>query len=234
MGGPSDRPTKTIANLIASHSAQKDAQLYKEEEFDRLFTWLYALLAGTDPLFVPCELATKKPSVRYAELTHDNFDVFYVQKLYDVAKNEGNLAIKLGPISGNLCSIDIDRDDLIEPFLELNPTLQDTLRSKGNKGCQFWFRVEGPYPERVVPLVDGVGKPVGEWRGGGNGLSTIYGVHPSSARHVRSFAAPCYWLRYRFVVEKPIVTIRYEDISIPADWTVKKREPGERWKWSHN
>jgi hypothetical protein len=140
----------------------------------------------------------------------------------------------LGSISGGLCTFDIDRDELIEPFLEPNPKLRATLRTMGRKGCQFWFKVDGPYPEKVVPLIDSEGRPVGEWRGGGNGLSTIYGVHPSSAPLIASYAPPCRWLRYRFVVEKPIVTILYTDLVIPSDWGVKERKPGERFRWSSN
>jgi hypothetical protein len=226
---------RTRAGLLSHQEAEAEYQDFLDREyFDPLFGRLYDLLDGTDPLFVPCELASKKPSVLYADLTHDNMDWLYGKKLYEVAVNEGNLAVKLGPISGDLCTIDLDRDELIEPFLELNPKLRETLRTKGKKGCQFWFKVDGPYPEKVVPLVDGGGKPVGEWRAGGNGLSTIYGVHPSSARHIKAFAPPYRWLRYRFVVEKPIVTLLYDDITIPTDWTVKKRKPGEPWKWSSN
>jgi hypothetical protein len=226
---------RTRAGLLSHQEAEAEYQDCLEREyFDPLFGKLCQLLDGTNPLFVPCELASKKPSVNYADLTHDNWDRFYAKKLYEVALNGGNLAVKLGPISGDLCTLDLDRDELIEPFLDLNPKLRETLRTKGAKGCQFWFKIEGPYLEKVVPLVDGDRNPVGEWRGGGNGLSTIYGVHPSSARHVKTFAPPHYWLRYRFLVEKPIVTVRYEDIILPLGWTVKKRKPRERWKWSSN
>ncbi len=207
-----------ILKLRASPAAREQAQRYKEELAESLLRMLCPLLEGCNPLFIPCPLASKKASVCYAELTHDNLDSFYLEKLCEVAVNEGNLAVKLGPISGNLCAFDIDRDDLIEPFIKLNPALKETLRTKGQDGCQFWFRVEGIYPEKVIPLIDGDGKPVGEWRGGGNALSTIYGVHESSQRHIRSHAPPSHWLRYRFIVQKPIVTITYDDLQIPGDW----------------
>jgi hypothetical protein len=216
-----------------SASFREEGQFYAEQAANSLLDRFYHLLDGCNPLFIPCPLASKKASVCYAELTHDNLDSFYLEKLCEVAVNEGNLAVKLGPISGNLCAFDIDRDELVEPFLAVNPALEETLRTKGRKGCQFWFKVDGPYPEKIVPLVDGNEKPVGEWRGGGNGLSTIHGVHPSSARHIKTFVPPYRWLRYRFVVEKPIITIHYDDINTPG-WTIKKRKPGERFKWSSN
>jgi hypothetical protein len=206
----------------------------REEELKGLLDTLCPLLEGTNPLFIPCDLATKKASLLYAELTHDNLTDYYFEKLCQVAVKGGNLAVKLGRISGDLCTFDIDRDELVEPFLAVNPKLSETLRTKGRKGCQFWFKVDGPYPEKVIVFIDGKGGPVGEWRGGNNALSTIYGVHPSSARIVKAFAPPYKWLHYRFLVEKPIVTIRYDELWIPADWSIKVAKRGERWKWSSN
>jgi hypothetical protein len=212
---------------------QREYQAVMDSELNSFLSTFDELLAGTDPLFVPCGLASKKAIVKYKQLTHENVDRYWLDRLYDVGcRGEGNLAVKLGPVSGDLCTIDIDRDELIEPFLEVNWKLRDTLRTKGKKGCQFWFKVDGPYPEKVVPLVDGNGAPVGEWRGGGNGLSTIYGVHESSARHVRTFVPPYLWLWYERVIDKPIITIRYEDILIPEDWTPNRKKPRERFKWS--
>jgi hypothetical protein len=213
---------------------KEEAQRVIEGELRSVLHPLYELLDGCDPLWIPCELASKKPSISYSELTHDKLDWFYWQKLLDVGIGQANLAVKLGPVSGDLCTVDLDSDDLIEPFLALNPRLSETLRTRGSKGCQFWFKVEGPYPERVAPLVDGNGAPVGEWRGGGNGLSTIFGVHPSSARHIKTMVPSHLWRWYERVVEKPIVVIRYEEIKIPEDWKPKQRQPGERFKWSSN
>src|ERR1700751_656521 len=129
-----------IARYLANRSWKERQQAREEGDnyiIDELFRPLLPLFEGANPLFVPCELASKKPSVNYAELTHDNWDAFYAEKLLDVGALGGNLAVKLGPISGDLFTIDLDFDELVEPFIELNPKLRETLRTKGQKGCQF-------------------------------------------------------------------------------------------------
>ncbi len=88
-----------------------------------------------------------------------------------------NTGVLLGQPSENLCAIDIDSDDDIDLFLALNPCFRNTLRSKGKRGCQFWFYVDGDYPHRVVKLKDQDGKHFGEFRADG-GQSVIRGIHP--------------------------------------------------------
>jgi hypothetical protein len=74
----------------------EETEDFLEAQLLTILGGLLPLLEGTNPLFVPCELASKKPSVNYAELTHDNWNRFYRRKLFEVARNEGNLAIKIG------------------------------------------------------------------------------------------------------------------------------------------
>ena len=52
-----------------------------------------------------------------------------------------NIGIAKARVSGGLCSIDIDVDDEVERFIALNPRLANSLRSKGARGCNVWFRV---------------------------------------------------------------------------------------------
>ena len=52
--------------------------------------------------------------------------------------NDHNIAVLLGEPSGGICSIDIDHDADVEPFLALNPDLRNSLRSKGRRGCACW------------------------------------------------------------------------------------------------
>jgi hypothetical protein len=214
-----------------------ETQEIREAELKVILDMLCPLLEGTNPMFIPCPLASKKASIKYQKptpITHDNLPPFYLERLCDAAVQGGNLAVLLGPVSGNLCTFDIDRDELVEPFLKLNPRLCETLCTKGQDGCNFWFKHDGDdYPQRVIFFIDGQGKPVGEWRGG-NCLCTIYGVHESSARKIKTYAPPSLWLRYRFLVEKPIITIRCEDIVIPKDWDEKVLKPGEPYRYSSN
>src|SRR5262249_25665469 len=119
----------------------------------------------------------------------------------------------------NLQSIDIDDDELVEPFLELNPVLRDTTISKGKRGVQIHVRVKGDFPNgmAVYKLAhrtkrDTQGKPLKavEWRCGGGkkgSQSIVSGVHPDG-------------VRYRFVCDKPVVEIEFSKIRWPKSVAV--------------
>ena len=113
--------------------------------------------------------------------------------------NVSNIGVLLGKASGNLCSIDIDRDEDVEPFLELNPRLQPSLRTKGSRGANIWVRVAGDYP-KLTKIPNGCGD-WGEWRADG-GQTIIDGLHPNGNRYTR-------------LVDAPPVEIAYNDIKWP-------------------
>ena len=46
-----------------------------------------------------------------------------------------NIGVLLGAPSGGVCSIDIDDDASVEPFLALNPQLRATLHTRGKRGA---------------------------------------------------------------------------------------------------
>jgi hypothetical protein len=46
-----------------------------------------------------------------------------------------------------------------------------------------------------------------EWRGGGGQQSVIWGLHPEK-------------MRYRFLVEAPVIEVRFEEIIWPAHWKI--------------
>lgn len=124
----------------------------------------------------------------------------YGAELARIAAEGGNLGVLLGRPSAArtgvdgvhyvLCSIDIDHDDALQPFLELNPRLADTLRTRGRRGGNLWVWVnrEG-YQDGVRKLhhalPDGTPdrkRPWGEWRADG-GQTVIWGVHPEGMRY---------------------------------------------------
>jgi P4 family phage/plasmid primase-like protien len=108
---------------------------------------------------------------------------------YLMTLRHGNIGVLLGEASGGLCAIDIDDDDAVEPFLELNPHLRHTLRSKGFRGQQIWVRVATEYPA-LTKIVTTTAEPWGEWRATG-GQSVIHGAHPERvAYHFVNRAAP--------------------------------------------
>jgi phage/plasmid-associated DNA primase len=125
-------------------------------------------------------------------------DETYLKKLAD----DCNVAVLTGVPSGGLCSIDIDDDEAVEPFLALNPRLRETLRSRGRRGCNLWVRVEGGYPG-LTTLKRADGSAWGEWRSTG-ACTMIHGTHPEG-------------MDYGRVPEVPPVTVSFNDIVWPDD-----------------
>lgn len=112
----------------------------------------------------------------------------------------GNIGVALGTASNGLVTIDFDDEDYVEPFLEANPRLRTTLRTTAQRGCNIWLRCTTDYP-RSCTLRNRSGDEIGEWRTNGN-QTIIAGTHPDG-------------VPYRFVVEKPVITIDYVEIVWP-------------------
>ncbi len=120
----------------------------------------------------------------------------------------GNIGVSLGWRSAavfagetyHLCSIDIDDDDSLEPFLALNERLRGTLITCGRRGANMWLWVrKDSYPpfaslkyESGTGGADGKGK-WGEWRTDGTKAdgesaayqTVIFGTHPEGMRYRR-------------------------------------------------
>lgn len=138
------------------------------EEMERLFP---------GAVFVPQIRGTKKPAVKgYLEVTADRMKDEEYRRLLE----RSNLAILVGPASGNLVSIDFDDDDAIGEFYDLNKhnLVNGTVYTRGLRGGNIWMRMAGEYPNRVCHIKDETGRNIGEFRGGG-GLTTVHGQHPS-------------------------------------------------------
>src|SRR6266478_432281 len=94
-------------------------------------------LLGEDVFFVPCEWGTKKPLVTYVERPFESTKTEAYRAVFEV--QEVNVAVYLGKASGGLCAIDFDRDEDLTAFLEVNPKLAETTRSRGSRagwcGC---------------------------------------------------------------------------------------------------
>ena len=103
-------------------------------------------------------------------------------------KPKSSIAVLTGAPSSGLCSIDIDDDDAVEPFLALNPNLRKTLRSRGNRGCNLWVQIEGSFPP-VTKISNEDGRDWGEWRSDG-GCTMIHGTHPTGRAYTRCPEVP--------------------------------------------
>lgn len=121
---------------------------------------------------------------------------------------KGNIGVALGArsklvVAGetyHLCSVDIDEDTSLEPFLTLNERLRGTLITKGRRGGNLWLWVlAGSYPP-FAKLCHGQAdgspdraRPWGEWRSDGVDSegkpkafqTVIFGVHPDGMRYRR-------------------------------------------------
>jgi hypothetical protein len=112
-----------------------------------------------------------------------------------------DIGVVLGQRSGGLCSLDIDSDEGFNVFNDLNRAICHTLCTRGARGCNFWWRLEGPYPG-LAPLKYG-GLPWGEWRADG-AQTMIWGLHPNGDR-------------YKFLRRSKPLTIGFADIKWPEN-----------------
>jgi hypothetical protein len=134
---------------------------------------------------------------KHLELT-DMDDGSHLAKL----AKAGNIGVALGKVSNGLVTVDFDEQYYTDCFLKANPLLADTLRTRASRGCNIWVRCSNPYPSSCK-LKNLSGKEIGEWRA--DGCQTIIcGMHPDG-------------VAYHFVVEKPVITIHYNEIIWPAD-----------------
>ena len=122
----------------------------------------------------------------------------------ELLREAATIAVFLGPQSGNLIGIDLDRDEAAREFLALNPALADTLRTRGARGCVLWIIIAGPYPARVIPFKDGSGAAIGEWRAG-SGYSIISGQYPGGGQ-------------YSVLVTGSPLVVTFESINWPPHW----------------
>ncbi len=174
---------------------------------------LQAML-GSNVVLVPIREGSKIPTLTgWQDLTLEAMsNESYLRRL----ECSGNLAVLVGEPSAGLCSIDIDDDRDVAPFLELNPALCSTLQTKGNRGCNLWLQIEGEFP-RIQKLCDDTGVHWGEWRSTG-AMTIIHGTHPSGAP-------------YRIVGGSSPVTIRFDEICWPEGlvlpWVPPPPDPQE-------
>ena len=103
-------------------------------------------------------------------------------------------------------AIDFDLDADVEPFLEKNPRLRDTTRTKRVRGCNFWVYIDGEFPASTTLTPSG--KKLGEWRADGN-QTVIYG---SAIDRKKGETEPT---EYKFLNDVPPVHIRFNELVFP-------------------
>ncbi|MDA7633232.1 bifunctional DNA primase/polymerase [bacterium] len=157
-------------------------------------------LLGSDALLLPCKKGTKQPSIKWKNLTPRA--MVKPDHLGRLRKAE-NIGVVLGIKSGGLCSIDIDKDEWVQPFLDKNPRLEATTQTKGKRGCNLWVRLKGDYPK--THNIKNRNETIGEFRAEGS-QTIISGIHPSGCA-------------YQFVRKTKPIELDYDCIVWPESWS---------------
>lgn len=126
----------------------------------------------------------------------------HMTKSYLSRLKYGNIGVALGEVSGGLCALDLDVDQLVQPFALLNPHLDATFQTHGARGRVFWMRMEGNYPQQTKRLKTASDEDIGEFRSNGS-QSIAWGIHPDTQKP------------YEWVVAKPVVRINFDSIKWP-------------------
>jgi phage/plasmid-associated DNA primase len=126
----------------------------------------------------------------------------YLAKL----NGKNNIGVLLGR---GLITIDLDQDTAVEPFLERNPKLRSTLRTKRVRGCNLWARIKGKYPS-ACKLTTKDGVEWGEWRADGN-QTVIYGEAIDRKKGEQKPTA------YKIQHPGPLVEIAFEEVQWPDE-----------------
>ena len=215
--------------LANSASAKAEGQDYFFGELDRVVAPLLELL-GEETLLIPEAYGEKRPRLRgWNRLTPASLDDYYFKTLEASVIEGGNLGVLFGEPSGNLCTVDLDREEAVEPFLDKNPRARETLASTGSGvGAQFWMHIRGYYIPKVLKIsvtehlakkYRGIEKnpdtgtyDIGEWRGGQK--STIWGRHSSGKD-------------YRILTRKKPIEVTMEKILLPIGWRLRLIRPTE-------
>ncbi|MGA9779657.1 MAG: bifunctional DNA primase/polymerase, partial [Verrucomicrobiia bacterium] len=153
-------------------------------------------LLGQDVLLLQWPLGSKGTPRKWGHLTIEAMnDPRYLERL-----STGNVGVALGEKSGHLCVVDVDVDELVEPFLSANPHLANTLQTHGARGRVFWMRMRGNYPGTFT-FKSRSGLEAGEFRSHGS-QSIISGRHPSGQP-------------YQVVNHSRPVVVEFENLNLP-------------------
>ncbi|MEO7098033.1 MAG: bifunctional DNA primase/polymerase [Luteolibacter sp.] len=164
-------------------------------------------LLGVRAVLLPIRAKSKAPAVSsWQKLTFEDTQSDWYQSLLQRAPA---IAVLLGDASEGLCSIDCDSDDYLGEFLELNPRLADSFRTKGRRGANIWLILEtaGQRCPSTKRLYAG-DVAVGEFRADG-GQTIVAGRHEKGGT-------------YQVLCCSPPVRIRPNEIA----WPGGKNGPG--------
>jgi hypothetical protein len=142
----------------------------------------------------------------------------YQEELAKAEARKGNIGVLL---TSGLVSVDVDDDALADSFAA-RAHFSTTMRTRGERGCNFWFRIIGDYPNgQSVYKLKADGKEIGGWRCGPGAQTMVWGQHPSST--------PEKPIRYKSIAGKRAVEVRFDELSWPPEislpWEKKQKAP---------
>lgn len=182
-----------FAKNMAENQAAVQNQESENKEINNNVQELYDIL-GANTVLIPITLGHKGPKIAdWTKLEYGHTQNEYYQKRLLT----GNIGVVLGEASNNLCSIDCDKDEVLQEFLTLNPDAANTLVTKGKRGGNVWFRfTANTYPQRTLRVAD-----VGEFRSNG-GQTVICGQHPDG-------------IAYKLIQRHKVININFKCLKWP-------------------
>jgi putative DNA primase/helicase len=165
-------------------------------------------LLGKEAVLLPIPFGCKGPRIKgWQHFTSGHMkQPEYLAKL----NHDGNIGVLLGH---GLGTIDLDHDEAVGPFLELNPKFRKTLRTRRLRGCNLWVRIKGDYPNSCKLKMKS-GEDFGEWRADGN--QTV--IHGEAIDKKKGETKPtAYKIEHRAPpIELPFDAIRWpDDVVLP-------------------
>lgn len=155
-------------------------------------------LLGDNAVFLPLQYGTKKCLIKaWQKITLEDtkVDAYYAKLV------TSNIAVSLGAPSNGLISIGFYDDQAAASFLDANPALKGSLRTRGDCGCNIWLQIEGDCPRSTKIMHFQSDEPVGEWCSTGK-YAVVHGKHPSGCDYTR-------------LVDAAVIRLPYEDIIWP-------------------
>ena len=143
-------------------------------------------------------------------------DRAYLRKL-----ESGNIGAALGAKSDCLCAVDLDRDELREPFLALNDWARQATEVKGERGCKFFVRIRGEYPPTAHLMRNG--EDVAQWLADGT-QAMVSGRHPAGMNYLFVNRAQPPEIDYGAIVWPEGLTVP----RLKRDFTEHKKQQSKR------
>ena len=166
-------------------------------------------------VFLSWPLGTKGTKKRWKHLTQSDMSPKYLKCL-----EGGNVGVVFGQKSADsnghvLAGIDLDRADVVESFLEVNPHLRDGWLSRGRPDrLLVIIRVKGEYP-KSCELFDAGKKPVGEWRVDGCQSIIPPSIHPDTGKPYQLLSAQSPIILSFTDIHWPVGVSLYNFVTLP-------------------